>query len=59
VLAVLVCGLQLTFWEHATVGSSEMLDLLMFAYVVRCLLEFRIAGRDSWLFRAAFVYAPR
>jgi tetratricopeptide (TPR) repeat protein len=56
VLAVLVCGLQLTFWEHATVGSSEMLDLLMFAYVVRCLLEFRVAGRDSWLFRAALVY---
>ena len=56
VLAVLVCGLQITFWEHATVGSSDMLDLLMFAYVVRCLLEFRVAGRDSWLFRAAFVY---
>ncbi|HTL56249.1 MAG TPA: tetratricopeptide repeat protein [Candidatus Limnocylindrales bacterium] len=56
VLAVLVCGLQLTFWEHATVGSWEMLDLLMFAYVVRCLLEFRVDGRDSWLFRAAFVY---
>jgi tetratricopeptide (TPR) repeat protein len=55
-LAVLVCGLQLTFWEHATVGSAEMLDLLMFAYVVRCLLEFRVAGRDSWLFRAAFVF---
>jgi len=56
VLAVVVCGLQLTFWEHATVGSSEMLDLLMFAYVVRCLLEFRVASRDSWLLRAAFVY---
>jgi tetratricopeptide (TPR) repeat protein len=56
VMAVLVCGLQLTFWEHATVASGDMLDLLMFAYVVRCLLEFRVDARDSWLFRAAFVY---
>ncbi len=56
VLAVLVCGLQLTFWEHATAASGEMLDLLMFAYVVRCVLEFRVDERDSWLLRAAFVY---
>jgi len=63
VLAVLVCGLQLTFWEHATAAASppppvgsgcEMLDLLLFAYVVRCLLEFRFDERESWLLRAAF-----
>ncbi len=56
VLAVLVCGLQLTFWEHATAASSEMLNLLLFAYVIRCLLEFRIDERESWLTRAALVY---
>lgn len=56
VLAVLVCGLQLTFWEHATAASGDMLDLLLFAYIVRCLLEFRVDARDSWLLRAAFVY---
>lgn len=56
VLAVLVCGLQLTFWEHATNGTSEMFDLLLFAWVIRALLEYRIDGRDSWLFRAALVY---
>src|SRR5437667_4685124 len=56
VLAVLVCGLQLTFWEHATVASGEMLNLLLFAYVIRCVLEFRIDERESWLTRAAFVY---
>ena len=58
VLAVLVCGLQLTFWESATVwaGSCEMLDLLLFAYIIRCLLEFRVDQRESWLFRAALVY---
>src|SRR5439155_25798238 len=52
-LAVIVCGLQLTFWEHATSASGEMLDLLMFAYVIRSLLEFRIDERESWLTRAA------
>jgi len=56
VLAVAVCGLQLTFWENATAGSLEMLNLLLFAYVVRCLLEFRIDGRESWLLRASLVY---
>src|ERR1051325_10468279 len=56
VLAAIVCGLQLTFWEHATGGSSEMFELLLFAYVVRNLMEFRIDHRDAWLNRAAFVY---
>lgn len=64
VLAAMVCGLQLTFWENATSPASEtltgassaMFDLLLFAYVVRCLLEFRIDDRQSWLFRAAFVF---
>jgi len=63
-LAAVVCGLQLTFWENATAGSSqfytggsnEMLDLLLFAYVTRCLLEFRVDQRESWLVRGAFVY---
>ena len=55
-LAAAVCGLQLSFWEGATAGSAEMLDLLLFAYVIRCLLEFRIDEHQSWLSRAAFVY---
>jgi len=64
VLAALVCGLQLTFWENATSassqfytgGSSEMFDLLLFAYVVRCLLEYRVDLRESWLIRGTLVY---
>jgi len=65
VLAAVVCGLQLTFWEHATAISAppppwgtgcEMLDLLLFAYVVRCLLEFRVDKYESWLMRAAVVF---
>jgi tetratricopeptide (TPR) repeat protein len=70
VLAAVVLGLQLTFWEDATSASGqtvdlsvapftnhcEMLELLLFAYVIRCLLEYRISERQSWLSRAAFVY---
>lgn len=56
VVAALVCGLQLTFWENATVASSEMLDLVLFAYVIRNLLEFRFDGRESWLLKASLVY---
>ena len=55
-LAALVCGLELTFWEHSTAATNEALDLLLFGYVIRCLLEYRIDQRDSWLTRMAFVY---
>jgi tetratricopeptide (TPR) repeat protein len=57
VLAVLVFGLQLTFWENATTSSSGMFDLVLFAYSVRCLLEYRAKKDESWLLRAAVVYA--
>jgi tetratricopeptide (TPR) repeat protein len=56
-LAVLVFGLQLTFWENATTSSSGMFDLVLFAYSVRCLLEYRVSKDESWLLRAAVVYA--
>lgn len=56
VLAAVICGLQLTFWENATVLSSGMLDLLLMAYVIRNLLEFRLDQQQVRLTRAAFVY---
>lgn len=56
VFAAAVCGLQLTFWEHAIAETGEMLDLLIFAYVIRCLLEFRVSQKDLWFFKMAFVY---
>jgi tetratricopeptide (TPR) repeat protein len=56
VVAAVVCGLQLSFWENATVACMETLNLLLFAYVVRCVLEFRVDGRETWLFRASLVY---
>jgi tetratricopeptide (TPR) repeat protein len=55
-LAVLVCGWQLTFWENAVAATGEMLDLLLFAYLVRSLLEFRLKHKRSWLLRFALVY---
>ncbi|MEO7300708.1 MAG: DUF2723 domain-containing protein, partial [Verrucomicrobiota bacterium] len=54
--AVLVCGLQLSFWENAIAATGEMLDLLLFAYVIRCLLEFRVSNRESWLLKMSLVY---
>jgi tetratricopeptide (TPR) repeat protein len=56
-LAAVVCGLQISFWEHATSGTGEMIDLLVLAYVIRGLLEYRISEDESWLARCVFVYA--
>ncbi len=56
VFAALVCGLQMTFWENSVAWTSEAFDLLLFAWVIRCLLEFRIDERDSWLICSAVVY---
>ena len=38
-LAVLVCGWQLTFWEHSIAATGEMFNLFLFARLVRGLLE--------------------
>ncbi len=56
VFAALVCGLQLTFWEHATALTGEMLNLLIFAYIIRCLLQIRVDDRPSWVSRLGFLY---
>jgi tetratricopeptide (TPR) repeat protein len=56
VLAVAVCGLQLTFWEHATNFTGEMFDLLLFAFVIWLLLEYRLDEREGRLYLAALVY---
>ena len=57
VLAVLACGLEQTFWEHATAATGEMLDLLLFAALVLCLLEHRLSRNDRWLHVFAFLIA--
>ena len=56
ILAAVALGLQLTFWENAIAASGEMLDLLVFAYIIRCLLEHRLDERPAWLDRAAFLF---
>lgn len=56
VLAAIALGLQLTFWEHAIAASGEMLDLLVFAYIIRCLLEHRVDEQPSWLDQAALLF---
>lgn len=54
--AVLALGFQLTFWEHATAATGEMLNLLLFAHLIRCLLEYRQEQKDRWLYQFVFVY---
>ncbi len=56
VLAVLLGGLQLTFWQHATSFTGEMLDLLLFAIVIWQLLEYRLDEREGRLFAVAVIY---
>jgi tetratricopeptide (TPR) repeat protein len=56
VLAALVCGLQLSFWENAVVGTGEALDLLVFAWLVQALLLFRLDQKESRLNWFAFIY---
>ncbi len=56
VFAVLVCGLQMTFWEQATNCTTEMFDLVLFAFVIWSLLEYRLDERSGRLYLAALVY---
>lgn len=55
-LAAVVLALQLSFWQHATNGTPEMVNLLLLAYVVRALLEHRASGEDAWLSKATLAY---
>ncbi len=56
-LAVLTLGLQRGFWTHATSASGELPSLLCGALAFRCVLEFRLAPKETWLYRGALVYA--
>jgi tetratricopeptide (TPR) repeat protein len=56
VLAVAMGGLQLAFWENSQAATGENFNVLLFAYVIRCLLEFNADPKDGWLLRGALVY---
>jgi len=55
-LAVLIGGLQMTLWLHATNFTGEMFDLLLFVGILWQLMEYRLDERESRLFVAAAVY---
>jgi tetratricopeptide (TPR) repeat protein len=55
-LACGVCCLEFNFWQEATAASGAMLDQLLLAAAIWCLLEFR-AGKDlRWLNAAALIW---
>ncbi|HWD18630.1 MAG TPA: DUF2723 domain-containing protein [Verrucomicrobiae bacterium] len=56
VFAVVMLGLQGVFWENAVTASNEMLDVLVFAFIIYCLLRFRISQNEKWLAGMALVY---
>ncbi|MSU35672.1 MAG: tetratricopeptide repeat protein [Pedosphaera sp.] len=56
VFAAALAGLQLTFWEHATAFTGEMIDLLLFSFCVRAILEYRVDLDERWLTPMAFVF---
>jgi tetratricopeptide (TPR) repeat protein len=56
IFAAGLLGLQLTFWEQATALTGEMLDLLVFAFLIQCLLEYRIRLKERWLWAFAAAY---
>jgi hypothetical protein len=47
--AVLMLGFQLTFWLNAVSATQEMLDLLVFSFLIYCVLRYRISQNDRWL----------
>jgi tetratricopeptide (TPR) repeat protein len=55
-LAVVTCGLEFSFWQGATVATGEMLDLLLLAAAVWCLLEYRIGKDVRWLKASAIIW---
>ncbi len=54
--AVLLLAAQWTFWENAVSWTGEMMDALVFAFLILCLLEFRISQSQGRLNLFAFVY---
>jgi tetratricopeptide (TPR) repeat protein len=49
VFACLVCGLEFNFWQEATAANGEMLQILLFATAILCLLEFRVRRNERWI----------
>jgi tetratricopeptide (TPR) repeat protein len=54
--AVLMLAGQLTFWQNAVAATGEVLNVLLFAFVMDCLLRYRISRNEKWLLASAFAY---
>jgi len=55
-LAVVLCGLEFSFWSAATTTPGEMLDVLLLATSLWLLLEYRVRREARWLDAAAWVW---
>lgn len=51
-----VCGLEFGFWQGATAGNGEMLDLLMLAAGIWLLQEYNVRRVPRWLDAAVIVW---
>jgi tetratricopeptide (TPR) repeat protein len=56
IFACVVCGLEFNFWQEATAATGEMLQNLLLAAAILCLLKFRGARNIRWLLAAAFIW---
>ncbi len=56
VFAALICGLELSFWENAVVATGEAFDVMIFAWLINQLLEYRREQKPKRLAWFAFVY---
>ena len=54
--AVLILATHLPFWQNAVAATGEMLNVLVFAFLINCILEYRVSQNDKWLLVSAFVY---
>lgn len=55
-MACAFCGLEFNFWSEATAGTGEMLQLLLLAASIWCLLEYRIHHEFRWMQAAVFIW---
>jgi tetratricopeptide (TPR) repeat protein len=55
-LACAVCGLEFNFWQEATAAAGVMLNQLLLAAAIWCLLEYRAGKELRWLKTAALIW---
>ena len=55
-LAVAMLGLQFGFWQNATSFTGESFNILVFAFIIWQLLEFRLDERFGRLYLTTIVY---